>query len=72
MYLYSNVFADSGSDSESDSSDPDVDDGGGFDAEDLVDFPRARSIELGFRRDRVKSKISSRCLVSGATGYHQS
>ena len=39
MYLYSNVFADSGSDSESDSSDPDVDDGGGFDAEDLVDFP---------------------------------
>ena len=39
MFLYSIVFADSESDSESDSSDHDVDDGGGFDAEDLLDFP---------------------------------
>ncbi len=34
-----NFFADSESDSDSDSSDHDVDNGGGFDAEDLVDFP---------------------------------
>jgi hypothetical protein len=73
MSQNSNVFADSESDSESDLSDPDVDDGRGFDAEDLVHLPTQPEHEdsdleatqpdrLGFR------SYTTRQTSSGHTG----